>query len=108
MKKAIIGSDLGLTPGNDGAVIRLNIPALSEERRKELVKQLHKKVEEGRVEIRTLRRHSHDELKSKEKSSGVTADEVKRIEAQLQKVTDRYILTCDEIGHAKEKEILAV
>jgi ribosome recycling factor len=81
---------------------------LNEERRKELVKQLHKKVEEGRVEIRTLRRHSHDELKSKEKSSGVTADEVKRIEAQLQKLTDRYILVCDEIGHAKEKEILAV
>ncbi len=108
IEKAILASDLGLTPSNDGAVIRLNIPALNEERRKELVKQLHKKVEEGRVEVRTLRRHSHDELKSKEKSSGVTADEVKRIEAQLQKLTDRYILVCDEIGHAKEKEILAV
>jgi ribosome recycling factor len=108
IEKAIIGSDLGLTPSNDGAVIRLNIPALNEERRKDLVKQLHKKVEEGRVEIRTLRRHSHDELKSKEKSSGVTADEVKRIEAQLQKLTDRYILIADEIGQAKEKEILAV
>jgi len=108
IEKAILASDLGLTPSNDGAVIRLNIPALNEERRKELVKQLHKKVEEGRVEVRTLRRHSHDELKSKEKSSGVTADEVKRIEAQLQKLTDRYILMCDEIGHAKEKEILAV
>src|SRR5213593_4092453 len=108
IEKAIIGSDLGLTPSNDGSLIRLNIPALTEERRKDLVKQLHKKVEEGRVEIRTLRRHSHDELKSKEKSSGVTADEVKRIEAQLQKLTDRYILTADEIGQAKEKEILAV
>ena len=93
IEKAILASDLGLTPSNDGAVIRLNIPALNEERR---------------VEVRTLRRHSHDELKSKEKSSGVTADEVKRIEAQLQKLTDRYILVCDEIGHAKEKEILAV
>ena len=108
IEKAIIGSDLGLTPNNDGALIRLQIPALTEERRKDLVKQLHKKVEEGRVEIRTLRRHAHDELKSKEKSSGVTTDEVKRVEAQLQKVTDRYILTADEIGQAKEKEILSV
>jgi ribosome recycling factor len=108
IEKAILASDLGLTPGNDGAVIRLNIPALNEERRRELVKQLHKKVEEGRVEIRTLRRHAHEELKSKEKSSGVTTDEVKRVEAQLQKLTDRYILTADEIGQAKEKEILSV
>jgi ribosome recycling factor len=108
IEKAILGSDLGLTPGNDGAVIRLNIPALNEERRRDLVKLLHKKVEEGRVEVRSLRRHAHDELRSKEKSSGVTTDEVKRVEAQLQKLTDRYILLCDEIGHAKEKEILAV
>src|ERR671925_1906970 len=96
IEKAIIASDLGLTPSNDGAVIRLNIPALNEERRRELVKVLHKKVEEGRVELRTLRRHAHDELKSKEKSSGVTADDVKRHEGQLQKLTDRYILTADE------------
>src|SRR5438477_13004537 len=108
IEKAIIGSDLGLTPSNDGSLIRLSIPALTEERRKDLVKQLHKKVEEGRVEIRTLRRHAHDDLKSKEKSSGVTTDEVKRVEAQLQKLTDRYILTADEIGQAKEKEILSV
>ena len=107
-RQAILASALGLTPGNDGAVIRLNIPALNEERRRDLVKLLHKKVEEGRVEIRTLRRHAHDELKSKEKSSGVTTDEVKRVEAQLQKLTDRYILTADEIGQAKEKEILSV
>jgi ribosome recycling factor len=108
IEKAILGSDLGLTPSNDGAVIRLNIPALNEERRKELVKLVHKKVEDGRVEIRTLRRHSHDELRAKEKSSGVTADEVKRLEGQLQRLTDRYILVADEIGQAKEKEILAV
>ncbi len=108
IEKAIIASDLGLTPSNDGAVIRLNIPALNEERRRELVKVLHKKVEEGRVEIRTLRRHAHEEMRAKEKSSGVTTDEVKRAEAQLQKLTDRYILIADEIGEAKEKEILAV
>ena len=108
IEKAIQSSDLGLAPNNDGNLIRLNIPSLTEERRRDLVKVLHKKVEEGRVEIRTLRRHAHDEMKSKEKSSGVTADEVKRAEAQLQKLTDRYILMADEIGEAKEKEILEV
>ena len=108
IEKAIQSSDLGLAPSNDGAVIRLNIPALNEERRRDLVKLLHKKVEEGRVEIRTLRRHTHDEMKTKEKSSGVTADEVKRAEQALQKLTDRYILMADEIGQAKEKEILEV
>jgi ribosome recycling factor len=108
IEKAIQSSDLGLAPSNDGAVIRLNIPALNEERRKDLVKQLHKKVEEGRVELRTLRRHAHDEMRAKEKSAGITTDEVKRAEAQLQKLTDRYILMADEIGSAKEKEILAV
>ena len=108
IEKAIQNSDLGLAPSNDGAVIRLNIPALNEERRKDLVKQLHKKVEEGRVELRTLRRHAHDEMRAKEKSAGITTDEVKRAEAQLQKLTDRYILMADEIGSAKEKEILAV
>src|SRR5213080_1409633 len=92
----------------DGAVIRLNIPALNEERRRDLVKVLHKKVEDGRVEIRTLRRHTHEEMRAKEKSSGVSTDDVKRLEAQLQKLTDRYILMADEIGTAKEKEILAV
>ncbi|HKY50197.1 MAG TPA: ribosome recycling factor [Candidatus Limnocylindria bacterium] len=108
IEKAIQSSDLGLAPSNDGAVIRLNIPALTEERRKDLVKQLHKKVEEARVEIRTLRRHSHEEMRGKEKSAGVSTDDVKRAEVQLQKLTDRYILIADEIGAAKEKEILAV
>ena len=72
------------------------------------MKLLHKKLEDGRVEIRTLRRHAHDELRAKEKSAGVTTDEVKRLEAQLQKLTDRYILLADELGQAKEKEILSV
>jgi len=108
IEKAITASDLGLAPNNDGNLIRLNIPALNEERRRDLVKLLHKKVEEGRVEVRTLRRHAHDEMKTKEKSAGVTTDEVKRAEAALQKLTDRYILMADEIGQAKEKEILEV
>ncbi|MBI3522819.1 MAG: ribosome recycling factor [Chloroflexi bacterium] len=108
VEKAIIDSNLGLTPNNDGTLIRLSLPALTEERRKDLVKQLHKKIEEGRVELRTLRRHAHDEIRAQEKASGVSADDMKRLEAQLQKLTDRYILVADEIGQAKEKEILAV
>jgi ribosome recycling factor len=108
IEKAIIGSDLGLTPSNDGSLIRLSIPALTEERRKDLVKQLHKKVEEGRVEIRTLRHHTQDELRTKSKGAGISADDEKRLESQLQKLTDLYISAADEIGHGKEKEILAV
>src|SRR5439155_18293875 len=108
IEKAIIGSDLGLTPNNDGSLSRLNIPTLTEERRKDLVKQLHKKVEEGRVEIRTLRHHAQDELRTKSKGAGISADDEKRLETQLQKLTDLYIAGADEIGHAKEKEILAV
>lgn len=108
IEKAILASDLALTPNSDGALIRLNIPSLTEERRKDLVKLVHKKVEEGRIEIRTLRRHGQDEIRSKEKGGGISADELKRVEAQLQKITDRFILACDEIGAAKEKEISAV
>ena len=106
IEKAIIASDLGLTPSNDGALIRLQIPTLTEERRKDMVKQLHRKIEEGRVEVRGLRRHAHDEIRAKEK--GVPADDTKRAETALQKITDRYILQCDEIGSVKEKEILSV
>jgi len=108
IEKAIVGSDLGLTPNSDGTLIRLQIPMLTEERRKDLVKQLHKKVEEGRVEIRTLRRHAQDELRTKTKGAGISADDEKRLEQQLQKLTDICIQAADEIGHAKEKEILAV
>jgi len=72
IEKAIMASDLGITPGNDGAVIRLPIPTLTEERRKDLVRMLHKKVEEGRVEIRTLRRHAHEEMRKKEKDAGAS------------------------------------
>jgi ribosome recycling factor len=108
IEKAIMASDLGLTPSNDGQVLRLPIPPLTEERRRDLVRLLHKKVEEGRVEIRTLRRHSHEEMRKKEKDAGVSADEFKRLEKRLQELTDRYILQADEVGAAKEKEILQV
>lgn len=108
IEKAVMASDLGITPGNDGAVIRLPIPMLTEERRRDLVKLLHKKVEEGRVEIRTLRRHAHDEMRKKEKDAGVSADDFKRMEKRLQDLTDRYVAQVDEVGEAKEKEILQV
>lgn len=108
IEKAILASDLGVTPSNDGAVIRLPIPALTEERRRDLVKLLHRKVEDGRVEIRTLRRHAHDEMRKKEKDAGVPHDDFRRLEAQLQKLTDRYILEADEVGASKEKDILQV
>ena len=108
IEKAITNSDLGLAPNNDGNLIRLNIPALNEERRRDLVKLLHKKVEEGRVEIRTLRRHTHEEMRRREKDEGVQADEFKRLEKQLDDLTHRFILQVDEVGEAKEKEILSV
>ena len=106
IEKAIVASDLNMTPNNDGTVIRLQIPTLTEERRRDLVKQLHKKIEEGRVEIRTLRRHAHDELRTKAKDAGVSADDTKRLEGQLQKLTDRYVMLADEVGETKEKELL--
>lgn len=108
IEKAIQASDLGITPGNDGTVIRLPVPMLTEERRRDLVKHLHKKLEEGRVEVRTLRRHAHEEMRKKEKDAGISADEFKRLEQQLQKLTDRYVLQVDEIGEGKEKEIMSV
>jgi ribosome recycling factor len=106
VEKALLGSDLGVTPTNDGTLIRLAMPPLSEERRKDLVKLVHKRVEDARVEIRTHRRHSAEELKGKEKAAGVSADEMKRLLDRLQKLHDRYILVAEETGAAKEREIL--
>jgi ribosome recycling factor len=106
VEKAVLASDLGLTPSNDGAVIRIGMPPLSEERRKDLVKVVHKKVEDARVEIRTHRRHGADELHKKEKNAGVSADEMKRLLDQLQRLHDRYMLQAEEVGQLKEREIL--
>ncbi len=108
IEKSIQSSELGITPSNDGQVIRLPIPTLTEERRRDLVRILHRKLEDGRIEVRTLRRHAHDEMRKKERDGGISADDLKRLEQQLQKTTDRYILEIDEIGAAKEKEILSV
>ncbi len=108
VEKAILKSDLGLTPNNDGTVIRLTIPQLTEERRKELVKHIRKKAEEGRVAIRNLRREVNDKLKKMEKDGEVSEDMRYSSQEEIQKITDEYIEEVDKIVEAKEKEIMEV
>lgn len=108
IEKAIQKSDLGLNPMNDGQVIRLVIPPLTEERRKELVKVVHKKVDEAKVAVRNCRRDGHDHLREQEKNKEISADDLKRGTERLQKLTDRYVEEMDKVGHAKEAEISAV
>lgn len=108
IEKAITKSDLGLTPSSDGHVIRLNIPHLTEERRKELIKLLHKKAEEHRVAIRNIRRDANEELKRLEKSGEAAEDEVHRAQEQVQKLTDKYIEQIDKLTQAKEAELMEV
>ena len=106
IEKAIIASDVGLTPNNDGNVIRLQIPSLTEERRRELVKVIHKVVEEGRVSIRNIRRDANDNLKKAEKSNDLSEDNLKRAMDNIQEMTDDHIKILNEIQEKKEKEIL--
>ena len=108
IEKAILKSDLGLTPNNDGQAIRLTIPQLTEERRRDLVKVVRKHVEEGRVAVRNVRRESNDHLKDMEKAKTLSADEDKRAQERLQKLTDTYIKQIDDIGHTKESEVMEV
>ena len=108
IEKAIIKSDIGLVPNVDGTVVRLNIPPLTEERRKDLVRVVHKRMEEARVEIRNLRREAADALKKEEKDGTVGADESRRSLDSVQKLTDRYIADVDRLGLAKEQEVLEV
>jgi ribosome recycling factor len=108
IEKAIQKSDLGLNPTNDGTAIRLVMPPLTEERRKDLVKVVHKKVDDGKVAVRNCRRDGHDRLRDQEKSKEISADELKRGTDRLQKLTDKYIDEMDRVGHAKETEILEV
>ncbi|MDA8219763.1 MAG: ribosome recycling factor [Dehalococcoidales bacterium] len=108
IEKAILKSDLGLNPSNDGRVIRLVIPQLSEERRRDLVKVVHRKVEEARVALRNLRRDGVDELKDYEKEKLITEDDLKRGQDRFQKLTDRYVEEAERVGKAKEEEILEV
>ena len=106
--KAITRSDIGLVPNVDGAVVRLNIPPLTEERRKELVRVVHKRMEEARVEIRNIRRDANDHLKREERDGDVGTDEAHRQVETLQKTTDRHIAEIDRRGTAKEQEVLEV
>lgn len=108
IEKAIQKSDLGLNPINDGHTIRLAIPQLTEQRRKELVKVVHKKVEEGRVAVRNVRRHSVEELRLMDKEKKVSEDEDRRAQDQMQKLTDRYIQEIDKLGKEKEAELLEI
>jgi ribosome recycling factor len=108
IEKAIIKSDIGLNPQVDGTVVRLNIPPLTEERRKDIVRVVHKRMEEARVEIRNLRREAADALKREERDGEVGADEAHRQHDQVQRLTDRFIGDVDRLGGAKEEEVLAV
>jgi len=108
IEKAIMKSDIGLMPNVDGTVVRLNIPTLTEERRKDIVKSVHKRMEEARVEIRNLRREAADTLKKEERDGTLGADDSRRQQEQLQKITDRVIADVDRHGAIKEQEVLEV
>lgn len=108
IEKAILASDLGLTPNNDGKNIHLNLPPLTEERRRDLVKHIHTRLEEARVAIRNIRRDVHNDLRDFEKEKLISEDDLERGEDQLQKLTDRYVEEVNKRGQAKEKEIMEV
>jgi ribosome recycling factor len=108
IEKAILKSDIGLTPNVDGTVVRLNIPQLTEDRRKDLVKSVHRRMEEAKVEIRNLRRDAADDLKKEEREGTVGTDESHRQLEQLQKTTDRWVSEVDRLGAAKEQEVMEV
>ena len=106
IERAILGSDIGLTPNNDGNVIRLNIPALTEERRKEFIKIVHKMIEDGRVSIRNNRRETNDHLKKMEKEGELSEDNLKRALDNVQETTDEFIKELNDLQEMKEKELM--
>ena len=108
IEKAIMASDLGLNPSNDGAVIRLSFPALTEERRKELTKLVRDRAEHGRVSIRNIRRHSKEEIDKEIKAGSVAEDAGHRAEKELQRLTDKYVGEIDEMVTRKEQELMEV
>lgn len=108
IEKAILKSDLGLNPSNDGSIIRIAIPALTEERRKELVKVVKKEAEEAKIAIRNIRRDANDDLKKLEKNGEITEDDLRGYSDDIQKMTDQHIIKVDDITKDKEKEILEV
>ncbi len=105
VEKAILASDLGITPSNDGVVIRLSFPPLTEERRRELIKVVHQRAEEARVAVRNVRRHSKDEVEKLEHDHAISQDDEKRAEKELQKLTDQYVAEIDEVLAHKEQEL---
>ena len=108
IEKAIRASNLGLNPNSDGKVIHLNLPPLDEERRRDLVKQMHHRLEEARVAVRNIRRDLHNDLRDYEKEKLITEDDLKRGEEDLQKLTDKYIDEIARHGYVKENEIMEV
>lgn len=105
MEKALLASDVGITPSNDGQVIRLSFPPLTEERRKELIKVVHHRGEEGRVAVRNIRRHSKEELERLEREGSISEDDLVRSEKELQKLTDQHVVLIDEVVAHKEQEL---
>ncbi|MFI3210644.1 MAG: ribosome recycling factor [Peptostreptococcaceae bacterium] len=108
IEKAIRNADLGLNPTNDGEVIRISVPALTEERRKELAKKVFKVAEEFKVRLRNERRDANDDIKKMEKESELTADESKKAQDEVQKITDKFIKEVDTLADLKEKDLLEV
>ncbi|PKG24910.1 ribosome recycling factor [Niallia nealsonii] len=108
IEKAILKSDIGLNPSNDGSIIRLSIPMLTEERRKELVKNVKKEAEEAKIAIRNIRRDGNDDLKKLEKNGDITEDALRGYGEDIQKLTDEFIAKVDSLTKEKEKEILEV
>jgi len=108
IEKAILASDLGLNPNNDGKVIRLNFPAPTEERRKELTKSVSKRAEEAKVAVRNIRRDAIDSAKTQKKNNEITEDDLKSAETEIQKITDKAIKEIDDLAAAKSKEIMEI
>ena len=108
IEKAILASDIGINPNNDGKVIRLAFPELTEERRKEIVKDIKKMAEEAKVAVRAIRRDGIDEFKKEQKEGNITEDELKQSENEIQKITDKNIEGIDKILEAKEKEVMSI
>jgi len=108
IERAILASELGLTPNNDGKLIRLSIPALTEERRKQLTKVVHHRLEEARVAVRNVRRSAHEDLREFQKEKMISEDDLERGETELQKLTDKYVEKIEELGKRKETEIMEI
>ena len=108
IERAIQTSDIGINPANDGTVLRLTFPQLTEERRKEIVKQVARLAEDSKVAIRSIRRDANDRFKTMKKNGEATEDDVKSLETQIQKLTDRFVEEIDKLAAAKEKEILSI